>query len=66
MKITFKNKTMIMKKYCMYNWEETKELYIGEFESDEKFWEYYLQNKIEIIKKQNQLDAKSHWTMTSF
>jgi hypothetical protein len=56
-----------MKKYYMYNFAETKELYIGEFQSDDEFWKYYWDNEIKIIEKQSKLDRDSKiWYMASF
>jgi hypothetical protein len=60
-------KNGIMKKYYMYNFAETKELYIGEFQSDGEFWKYYWDNEIKIIEKQSKLDRDSKiWHIDSF
>jgi hypothetical protein len=56
-----------MKKYYMYNFDETKELYIGEFNSDDDFWKYYWDNESIIIDKQSKLDRSSkNWYMASY
>lgn len=50
--------------YYMWNWEETKGFRVGAFESDEKFWEHYWQNK-EIAAHCKKLDA-GNWYMSRY
>ncbi len=40
-----------MKRYYIYNSNETKEIYIGEFKNDEDFWLYYFNNLSKIKEK---------------
>ena len=56
-----------MKCYWMFNFEETKQLFIGEFEDDNSFWEYYFSNEFQINQKQYELDhSNAIWHMTKF
>jgi hypothetical protein len=56
-----------MKKYYMYNFIETKELYIGDFNSDDEFWGYYWANERDIIERQFKLDNDCEiWHMVNF
>ena len=51
----------------MYNWDETKELFVGEFQNDEDFWEYYFTNEVDIAAKQFKLDCyATKWHMVSY
>jgi hypothetical protein len=56
-----------MKKYYLFNWTETKVIFVGNFNSDKEFWKYYWNNEKELVEKQNKLDSVSKsWHMASF
>ena len=56
-----------MKRYYLFNFSETEELYIGDFQNDIDFWKYYRDNETKITEKTNRMDryCKS-WHMSSF
>jgi hypothetical protein len=49
--------------YSMYNFNEDKSFFVGDFDNDEKFWEHYFANRETIEAKCKQLDADSNWHM---
>jgi hypothetical protein len=56
-----------MKRYYMFNFAETKKVYIGEFLNDDEFWKHYLNNESKIKEQQSKLDIECKiWHMTSF
>ena len=56
-----------MKRYCMFNTKETKEIYIGEFQNDNEFWKYYWNNESKIKEQQSKLDRECKiWHVSCF
>ena len=56
-----------MKQYFMFNFAETKEIKIGQFQSDDEFWKYYCANESKIKEQQLKLDRECKiWHMASF
>jgi hypothetical protein len=56
-----------MKRYYMFNFAETKEVYIGEFQNDDEFWKYYWNNESKIKEQQSKLDRECGiWHVDSF
>ena len=56
-----------MKRYYMFNFAETKDVYVGEFQSDDAFWIYYWKNETKIKVQQCRLDKECKiWHMACF
>jgi hypothetical protein len=45
-----------MQRYFAYNTNETRELVIGYFKTDEEFWKFYRKHEIEIQRQLVQLN----------
>ena len=51
----------------MFNTNETKEIYIGEFQNDNEFWKYYWNKESKIKEQQSKLDSECGiWHVASF
>lgn len=56
-----------MRKYYLFNFNETKEIFVGNFQTDEEFWKHYKENEKEINEKKNKLDKDCGiWHFDSF
>lgn len=54
-------------KYYMFDFHGNNEMFIGYFENDDSFWNYYWKNESEIVEKQiKKIGRKSSWFMSSF